>query len=407
MSDPRMKALPPVSRAILDRLIDQHEQPDRRRVIRARLAQDAAYAACDRREAHAPLERLAAEGALRLRWRKWEEGNWLESVDLAPEGAAAVYAALGRMPRGDTEDALRVLLDSQTPRAGWPADFIAWARAQLDAHRSPAPLDPADVDTSRDVLKALDALALLEQPALERAFSARVFGDSKRFEALRGRVLSVLRRHDAGAAAFGGDDDGLLRAHFLARAPEYVPLSGPLTLETAGARVDLGVFAPSVALPADLLRGARIADCPARAVVTVENATSFAQLAAERPPDWLAVYTGGFASPAVIGLLRGILASAIGVGIYHWGDLDVGGLRILAHLRSQLGRVGCVGMDRQMLEAHRAQGRALSAAERGELAALRELPQLQDCADVIDAMLEHGLKLEQEAAPAGGLVLRQ
>src|SRR5512141_217359 len=99
--------LPEPARAVLHTLLDCFEQPGRRQVARVRLSErdHPAYFspedAAPRRATHAALEQLAREGALVLRWRRWEEGNWLEAVDLRPEGAGIIYGRLGRAPRAE------------------------------------------------------------------------------------------------------------------------------------------------------------------------------------------------------------------------------------------------------------------------------------------------------------------
>src|SRR5581483_11067765 len=148
--------------------------------------------------------------------------------DLEPSRADAMYAYLKRAPRNEMRNALRALVRAQTPRATWHAAFLNWANAQLDAHRSPAPLTLEDEKRNAELLRALDAIAPLDAPILERALSARLFHDSKQFETLRGAVLRVLRRFDENARWYGDDDAALLRAHFVERTPEYVPLAGAL-----------------------------------------------------------------------------------------------------------------------------------------------------------------------------------
>ncbi len=400
--------IPPPAQHILHALLDRFEQPGRQQVARVRLNErdhPAYYLADDaapRRDTNAALEHLARTGVLALRWRPWEEGNWLAAVDLRPEGAATLHRLLDRAPRAAQEDALRALLDAQAALPGWHAAFLAWASAQIDARRAAPPLDRADLAASTDLLRALAGLAALEAPTLERALSVRLFGDSKRLASLRGGLLRVLRRHIPDAAIYGDDDDALLRAHQLDRAPEYVPLAGSLNLSlpTSDPPLTLAPFLPSVALPAPLLRTARVTRVQARAVITVENLTSFSELCAARPSDVLAIYTGGFASPTVIGLLRAIKAAAPDIPLWHWGDLDAGGLRILAHLRAKLGDVAALAMNPETFEAYVAAAQPLTAGDRESLRELCAHPALHDCAGLIARLLEAGMKLEQEAVPA-------
>ncbi|PDW03332.1 Wadjet anti-phage system protein JetD domain-containing protein [Candidatus Viridilinea mediisalina] len=410
--------LAPATQTILHTLLDRVEQRGRQRVVRVRLskAQHSAYFSPEesepRIETNRALQALAAAGVLRLHWRKWEEGNWLDAVDLVLERADELYTLLARQPRSAQTNELLALLNAEQPHAGWHGTFLAWAQHQLETGRSPAPLLLGDSAHNRDLLRLVAALAQQREPVLERTLSSRLFGDSKRLESLRGACLSILRRHDPEAAAFTGDDGALLRAHGIERVPEYVPLAGPLRLAQPGTdehqpacELELRHFHPAVALSAATLRSSGVAACAAHAIVTVENMTSFNELLAVRPPELLVLYTGGFASPAVIGLLRAIRAQHPTLPYWHWGDLDVGGLRILRHLRSQLGAVGCLAMDAATLRAHQPQSKPLNTSEREALIMLRADALLSDCDELIGAMLELGCKLEQEAV--GGAMAHQ
>lgn len=400
--------LPPLVRAILTTLLDRYEQPERQTVVRARLSEKAYpdyYARSDagpRQTANQIFQQLADQGILHLHWQKWERGNWLTAVDLQPEQADALYALLQRTPRPLQTAALRDMLAVQTPAAAWFATFLAWAAQQLSQQRSPAPLNLTDPRWNADLLSALDTIAQLQHPTSERALSVRLFADSKRLAPLRSAIVAVLRRCDPQAAQFGDDDRALLQAHMLQRIPEYVPIAGPIVLHCATdadqpSLLDLAGFSAGLALPSTTLQTCQVPACHARAIITVENATSFHELLAVRPPDVLAIYIGGFASPATLHLLRAVREAAPALHWYHWGDLDPDGLRILAHLRSHLSDIQPLAMDSATLSHHHQHAQPLSARERSVLKQLRQHPRLADCHPLIDELLTTGTKLEQEA----------
>ena len=225
----------------------------------------------------------------------------------------------------------------------------------------------------------------------------QLFGDSKRFEDLRPAVLTVLRRHSPYAPDHVGDDDSLLRAHQLQRVPEYVLLCGPLTLKLAEVTLSLTPYLDGLSLPATTLRAATVLDCPARAVITIENATSYHELIGWQTPDVLHIFTGGFASPTVIALLQAIRIARPARPLYHWGDLDAGGFRILWHLRKQLDEVTPLAMDEATFAQYQRWAQPLTTNDRVGLTALQANAGLQDCAGVIGALLAADRKLEQEA----------
>lgn len=406
--------LPALARSILDALLDQYEQPNRRHTARVRLNErqhhDYFYANdfTVRRDANEALRRLAEQGCLRLHWRRWEEGAWLDKVDLIAERAMDIYRILSRSPRNALQSALGELLAAQQATAQWQAGFLTWAQSQLEAGRSVAPLklsdDPADAQWNRDLLLSLDALARLPSATLERKFSVQLFGDSKRFEELRGAVLKILYLHDPESGAYGEDGWALLRAHRLDRAPEHIFVAGAIALRIGDATIDLAPLASSVGLSSQTLRDAEIADCAATAVVTIENMTSFTEFIAANPVSILAVFTSGFASPTVISFLQTIRGSRPDLPFYHWGDLDAGGLRILAHLRKHLGEVSPLAMDVGAFDAHCRHAKPLGLNERESLKQLRERVELADCVPLIERLIEVDQKLEQEAVDANELL---
>jgi hypothetical protein len=390
-------------RTILHTLLDQVEQPERERVVRVRLNQKqhpsyfSGQDAAPRHAANRELRQLADVGIVRLHWQRWEENNWLEAVDLVADRTDESYALLRRTPRTVQHATLEQMLDQQRPVASWHQSFLDWARSQLSGGRSLAPLRRDDVEWNADFLRALQALAALGAPTLERSFSVRVFGDSKRFAVLESAVLRVLRQHDPAAVAYGEDSAALLRAHFLDRVPEYVPLAGPLRILSTGAALDLAPFQPSLALSAATIRAADGLECAADRLITVENSTSFSELSLRRPSSIAIIYTGGFASPTVIQLMRQLRRARPDLPIQHWGDLDAGGLRILAHLRREIGGVEVWKMDIATFESARRHAQPLSAGDRKALEQLRTQTELSDCVSLIDHLLATGLKLEQEA----------
>src|SRR5947209_3315968 len=86
------------------------------------------------------------------------------------------------------------------------------------------------------------------------------------------------------------------------------------------------------------------------------------------------VLLSGFASPSLTAFLYNIRSYRPGLPFFHWGDLDAGGLRILAHLRRRLGRVIPLGMDIETFEQSSLYARPLTSNERESLGVLLSEP---------------------------------
>lgn len=141
----------------------------------------------------AALEQL---GHVRLVWLRGEQGHLLESVTLVPERADELFVWLNRVPVATLRARLRDLLLGERFRfKDWRLRAIEWTLAQLREARSPAPFSLTDGDLNRDLLTALAALDTVQEETPYRVFSVRVFNDSKRFEWLKGALVTLARRH--------------------------------------------------------------------------------------------------------------------------------------------------------------------------------------------------------------------
>jgi hypothetical protein len=75
------------------------------------------------------------------------------------------------------------------------------------------------------------------------------------------------------------------------------------------------------------------------------------------------------------------------IPMLHWGDLDADGLRILAHLREQVGAAVALAMNPAIFDIYHDLAQPLTPADCMALTALREHPVLADCVPLIDTCL--------------------
>ena len=155
-----------------------------------------------------------------------------------------------------------------------------------------------------------------------REFSARLFLDSKRIEALTPQLdilLSGSIEDSPRAAAQVWQELGLFREE------HPVLLAGHVHI--ARDRSTGMIDAPYMGLPAATILGALslVTD-----VITIENKTTFHSEAKRRQDDKvLLIYTAGMPSPAWRAMYGRLLESLPRTTpIYHWGDIDEGGFRI-------------------------------------------------------------------------------
>jgi hypothetical protein len=396
---------------ILHRLLDIFERRDGapRQVVRVKLddverALPGYYSQTDplpRVTANEQLQDLARRGWIEVAWQPGQAGHLLEAVCLEPSQARSLYALLGREPLADQRQRLRdLLLGNRFQLEGWRRRAIQSCLDRLAASQSPAPFSLTDEDWNRDLLAALIHLPPEEarEEIAYRVFSVRVFNDSKRFDALKGAVARLARRHQPGWRALSARET--LRELGLVANPSHLYLYGPWRIVDAqGQLTGLDAFYPSVGIPAGLAAHARRVSVDAPRVVCVENLSPFYELIRHEGPGLAAVCLWGNPSPAARHLLR-CLAQSLPptTGLYVWADIDYGGLHILDQLRRQVAtRFSPYHMDQATLERHARWAHPLLAADERNLARLRRHPALADMLPLIDHMLLRGIKLEQEA----------
>jgi len=354
--------------------------------------------------ANEQLAALEARGLVHLTWQSGQQGHLLDAVTLEPQRVAQIYALVGREPLSQRRERLRtLLLTDRSHLAGWRRRAVERCLDCLDAGKSPTPFDLDDDGWNRDLLAALRVLpgdAMEETPY--RVFSVRAFNDSKRFDALKGAVARLARRHQPEWRALTNRET--LRELGLVANPGHLYLYGAWRLvDESGQVMSLAEFHPSVGIPTALAARVKQVRVSAARVVCVENLTSFYELVRHEGKGLAALCLWGNPSPASRHLLRRLVNELpASIPLLLWADIDYGGLNILAQLRTQVSpRFTPYRMDCNTLDAHAHWAHPLSAADERKLARLKHRSHMADVAPLIDHMLHSGIKLEQEAVSVG------
>ena len=186
-------------------------------------------------------------------------------------------------------------------------------------------LGPQDADAWLDAAKIIRACAARSKDvkaAPVREFSARLFLDSKRIEALTPQ-LDILLSGSIEASPRAGTQ--VWQELGLFREEHPVLLAGHVHI--ARERSTGLIDAPYIGLPAATIQS--VASTVIE-VITIENKTTFHSEAKRRQDDKvLLIYTAGMPSPAWRAMYGRLLESLPPTTpINHWGDVDEGGFRI-------------------------------------------------------------------------------
>lgn len=353
---------------------------------------------------------LQEKGLVGYTWLKHERGNIIDKVWLSLENISGVYREAARIPKGEKAEAILTQVRTCRERVtqGWIIDFLNDVEKALIAKKSPLPYLSLEPDQARAVLRALQAINDKgEAELLERVFSLRCFGDSKVFERqARKKVLEVIRRYLLNDMVGEGDheltDEEILVQVGIVRNPEQVEFCGNLAGVLSGRSVDFSAFSYGAVLTLPTLERLEITSFPeVHRVLFIENKANYVEyIFRNKPDDTLAVYHGGFFSPRRGQFFQRLYAAGNqrGLEFYHWGDLDLGGMRIYQRLKTQaIPELKPYLMDKDALLSKKKYWQPFNEKYGKELEKLLSDPDYQEFFEVITIMLKERVRLEQEA----------
>jgi hypothetical protein len=404
-------------RQILSILLDWHEaspaharnqKPSRRRIMRLYDDGQTDYPTYDI-ESHAVREDvnravldLALGGYVEYEWLRGQQNHILSKLWLNFGNIGQTYAYLGRRPKGDAADELLSRLAELKGglKEDWARSWLEDAAAAISQKRSISPSLPEDEAERGDLLKAIACLADgAEIETLERVFSIRCFGDSKRFErSVKARLARILKKH---LVHDDCTDAEALRSAGIVRYPEQFEFSGALSISLPNGAIDFSPLPFGGTLTIEDVQLGKISlGAGVRRVISIENRANYIEYVRKlQGKDEFALYHGGQFSPAKRVFLRAV-ASAMpdGCSFCHWGDIDCGGFRMLARLRREIfPDVRGWRMNEEELARYSALAAGFSDSYAKKLEPLLEAPELRDCAPCLETMLKQRIRLEQEA----------
>lgn len=244
--------------------------------------------------------------------------------------AEALYRHVGRRPAPEISDAAIRRVRAEvvaTEEAAALKDFllVAWSEG-----RTVAGLSTAHTAETIGALRAADAAFTPAEtgPLPLRTRSARLLGDSKALERALPRLFAMLQQ--AGLLDPALTREEAVRALGLEKYAQPVLIAGSLTV----GRTCVSQW-PYIGIPPEV-----IPDVSARGVVsvlTIENLESFNRHVREaRRSNEAVIYLGGFPAAGVVEAVRRIVKTSGVEDLYHWGDIDPGGVAIARYLETKV-----------------------------------------------------------------------
>lgn len=248
-----------------------------------------------------------------------------------------------------------------------------------------------------DYFRCLNRAAVIESPVWRRQFSSEVLHDSKMFEKkYQDKVVTVLEKYSP-LSEEGMTADDILRVHGIKTYSQTLEWKGPLVYRIgSGKPIDSSVNLFGTVINAQTLEQAVPIAVPGiRHIILVENKANYESM--DFREDTLYIYCHGFFSPKELKFLGALTEITGGNTEYlHWGDMDLGGIRIfLYNQRKLFPGLKPYRMDASAYETAIAQGAGIPMKKEKKEKLQRldagDLDGLKEC------ILETGMEIEQEA----------
>lgn len=402
---------------ILNRLLDKFENSrhllkpntSRRRVMlridKKELPEYQYEDAAVRDAYNAAARELERQALVRLEWARKQ--SVLSCIVLDLERVAQCYECADRVhPRKRAEETERLITQKLE---GNPVSWIASWRDAVCAQARNSMKVPTfcreNVGLLQDLLLAFQRYATLSGSVTMRAFSSQCFHDTKYFERnVRELFLTIARKYNTQLAvacteAELGERDQLAFLGIYAR-PELYEFSGNCTILLQKGELRLSAAEPyGLALPSTLV--SEIVDIELKnicCITFIENKTNYDEyLLAEKQPEELVVYHGGFLSPQKKKLFEKLnTAVEATVKVRFWADIDLGGFCMFENLQMLFPHLEPMRMAGNFVEQFHESG--LKRSEQY----LQKLQEEQNAGmhllfiDAIDKILQYGVTIEQE-----------
>ncbi|NTW71346.1 MAG: DUF2399 domain-containing protein [Eubacteriaceae bacterium] len=328
------------------------------------------------------IDILARKGMITA---KISKANVCSEITLNPEEIQQSYHYIGRIQKKEVNFAVLELLDKYKDRNDILQRFCQIQIERIQENRS-IQFFGGDLQEFGNILRAVDLIFKVESETFVRDFSVRVFKDSKIFDHIRFKVVSLLYEY--------GDfpeKDQVLESLNIIKNPTYINFKGAGAISISRQRIDMNLFKGDIAISSSMLGDVDRIEITGKIVMTVENLTSFHTVEGK---DAFLIYLGGFHNRIRREFIKKIHLQNPNAEFYHFGDIDAGGFHILEHLRKATGvEFKPYKMDLDTLKCYQNYSKSLTENDKERLKRFKD----SEFAEVIDYMLENNCKLEQEA----------
>ena len=303
---------------------------------------------------------LSEKGLISYDWER--KGYVVKKVWLNTDKVDKAFAFIGRKSTYSAANELAVLFGEYLERikTAWIADYLSRQISEITERSKPIDKWQNDIMLVRDILKALDNVDKLSGSISMRAFSIRLFSDSKYFEkTIKKYIVDIASKNEPELK----DMDELSEREILAQIgiimmPEIFEFCGDITIGFADGEVDYSPIRSGSCITSDSVKDIRYITLDSRIsrILFIENKTNYSEYCLNtRHFNELVIYHGGFYSPAHGDFFRYIADAAEknDIPVFFWADIDYGGFRMFVRLRDNIvPTLRPLNMDTEAFSSH-------------------------------------------------------
>ena len=361
---------------------------------------------------HQALAELQECEIIEVKWPKYKEGEEIDKVYLNYDAINYAYEIVGITPKEQKLKDIQSILSplSEHPWQ-WVRNFRDYYNEALSKNQT-AGLEIDNPKSYEDLVKTLLFLPTMEEGTMKRVLSHQLFNDTKYIEKhVQSRLVSIYKR-------FGNveldTDIEYLDSIGIVENPQITLVSGPLIFSSKNLIVDLAELPGGIGLSFETIKELEIKNINAKAILFIENLTAYHEFLNGKIVEdtlgssnftntdhVLTIYTGGYPHHALRKLLyklKGFIQqSNNSVEVYHWGDIDYGGILIFEHLRrNYFSNLKPLFMDENIYNKYLEYGMQFSPEYANKLTALLNDDSYDLWHTLIEALLRNKIRLEQE-----------
>lgn len=251
-----------------------------------------------------------------------------------------------------------------------------------------------EASLSIDVMKMLAFLETNQKDLYIREVSMLVYGTSKYFEEPQrmSAVCRAVRQADHCDELYEEREDRVLETYHVYNVEQEIRLKGKIILHFPNADLPVEQLSDGISFSSADLSSLQSVEVSASRFLTIENKTSFERY---QDPDTACMYLGGYANRHQIDFIKRVYKDNPSLDYAHFGDIDVGGLKIHQNLCKMTGvsfHLFHMGIEELNDPAYASCLQKLTENDLANAQSIEEGPAYRD---IISVMKKKG-KLEQE-----------